>query len=212
MPASRRTRRSAASAPTRSGANSPPSSASIPIPISNRCRSRLQKISQAAATGGLVVSGAMMAIPGAVGIVVSNAGTSSRVDRFGARQDRRPAHGHQPREDAGDGPRPPDRRRAAAEPQLHAARHDLDGVVARSRAGAGTRRIPAPRGRASTAATPPCSTAAIPRWWPTSISRPARSRAMSRPANSRSTRPATAVWSASGRSMRCRGPRAPAAR
>jgi hypothetical protein len=40
---------------------------------------RLQKISQAAASGGLVVSAAMMAIPGAVGIVISNAGTSSRV-------------------------------------------------------------------------------------------------------------------------------------
>jgi hypothetical protein len=42
-------------------------------------QSRLQKLSQAAAAGGLVVSGAMMAIPGAVGIVVSNVGTSSRV-------------------------------------------------------------------------------------------------------------------------------------
>ena len=42
-------------------------------------QARLQKISQAAAAGGLVVSGAMMAIPGAVGIVVSNAGTSGRV-------------------------------------------------------------------------------------------------------------------------------------
>ncbi len=40
---------------------------------------RLQKISQAAASGGLVVSAAMMAIPGAVGIVISNAGTRSRV-------------------------------------------------------------------------------------------------------------------------------------
>ncbi|MET0278393.1 MAG: hypothetical protein ABW198_08680 [Pseudorhodoplanes sp.] len=40
---------------------------------------RMQKISQAAATGGLIVQGAMMAIPGAVGIVVSNAGTSGRV-------------------------------------------------------------------------------------------------------------------------------------
>lgn len=42
-------------------------------------QTRMQKISQAAATGGLVVTGAMMAIPGAAGIVVSNAGTSSRV-------------------------------------------------------------------------------------------------------------------------------------
>jgi hypothetical protein len=42
-------------------------------------QARLQKMSQAAAAGGLVVSGAMMAIPGAVGIVVSNVGTSSRV-------------------------------------------------------------------------------------------------------------------------------------
>jgi len=42
-------------------------------------QARLQKLSQAAAAGGLVVSGAMMAIPGAVGIVVSNVGTSSHV-------------------------------------------------------------------------------------------------------------------------------------
>lgn len=42
-------------------------------------QARLQKLSQAAAAGGLVVSGAMMAIPGAAGIVISNAGTSGRV-------------------------------------------------------------------------------------------------------------------------------------
>jgi hypothetical protein len=42
-------------------------------------QARLQKLSQAAAAGGLVVSGAMMAIPGAAGIVISNVGTSSRV-------------------------------------------------------------------------------------------------------------------------------------
>ncbi|MGD9924628.1 MAG: hypothetical protein AB7V13_24745 [Pseudorhodoplanes sp.] len=42
-------------------------------------QSRLQKLSQAAAAGGLVVSGAMMAIPGAVGIVISNVGTSGKV-------------------------------------------------------------------------------------------------------------------------------------
>lgn len=42
-------------------------------------QARMQKLSQAAATGGLIVQGAMMAIPGAVGIVVSNAGTSGRV-------------------------------------------------------------------------------------------------------------------------------------
>lgn len=41
-------------------------------------QTRMQKITQAAATGGLIVQGAMMAIPGAVGIVVSNAGTSGR--------------------------------------------------------------------------------------------------------------------------------------
>jgi hypothetical protein len=40
---------------------------------------RLQKISQAAAAGGLVVSGAVMAIPGAVGLVISNTATSGRV-------------------------------------------------------------------------------------------------------------------------------------
>lgn len=42
-------------------------------------QARMQKLSQAAAAGGLVVQGAMMAIPGAVGIVVSNVGTSGRV-------------------------------------------------------------------------------------------------------------------------------------
>ncbi len=42
-------------------------------------QARLQKLSQAAAAGGLVVSGAMMAIPGAAGIVISNASTSGRV-------------------------------------------------------------------------------------------------------------------------------------
>jgi hypothetical protein len=40
---------------------------------------RLQKMSEAAAAGGLVVSGAMMVIPGAVGIVVSNVSTGSKV-------------------------------------------------------------------------------------------------------------------------------------
>lgn len=40
---------------------------------------RLQKISQAAAAGGLVVSGAMMAIPGAVGLVISNTATAGNV-------------------------------------------------------------------------------------------------------------------------------------
>jgi hypothetical protein len=40
---------------------------------------RMQKLSEAAAAGGLVVSGAMMAIPGAVGIVVSNVATGGKV-------------------------------------------------------------------------------------------------------------------------------------
>lgn len=40
---------------------------------------RMQKLSEAAAAGGLVVSGAMMAIPGAVGLVVSNVATGSKV-------------------------------------------------------------------------------------------------------------------------------------
>ncbi len=42
-------------------------------------QARLQKLSQAAAAGGLVVSGAMMAIPGVAGLVVSNVATSSSV-------------------------------------------------------------------------------------------------------------------------------------
>jgi len=40
---------------------------------------RLQKISQAAAAGNLVVSGAMIAIPGAAGLVISNTATASGV-------------------------------------------------------------------------------------------------------------------------------------
>lgn len=40
---------------------------------------RLAKLSQAAAAGGLVVSGALMAIPGGVGVVVSNVSTGGRV-------------------------------------------------------------------------------------------------------------------------------------
>lgn len=40
---------------------------------------RLQKVSQAAAAGGLVVTGAMMAIPGAAGLVISNTATASGV-------------------------------------------------------------------------------------------------------------------------------------
>jgi hypothetical protein len=40
---------------------------------------RLQKMSEAAAAGGLVVSGALMVIPGAVGIVVSNVATGGKV-------------------------------------------------------------------------------------------------------------------------------------
>lgn len=40
---------------------------------------RLQKMSEAAAAGGLVVSGALMVIPGAVGLVVSNVATGGKV-------------------------------------------------------------------------------------------------------------------------------------
>lgn len=43
---------------------------------------RMQKLSEAAAAGGLVVSGAMMAIPGAVGIVVSNVATGGKVSEM----------------------------------------------------------------------------------------------------------------------------------
>lgn len=40
---------------------------------------RLAKLSEAAAAGGLVVSGALMVIPGAAGIVISNVATGSKV-------------------------------------------------------------------------------------------------------------------------------------
>ena len=42
-------------------------------------QARLTKLSQAAASGGLIVSGALMAIPGVGGIIVSNAATSSKL-------------------------------------------------------------------------------------------------------------------------------------
>ncbi len=42
-------------------------------------QTRLTRLSQAAASGGLVVSGALMAIPGVGGIIVSNAATSARL-------------------------------------------------------------------------------------------------------------------------------------
>lgn len=43
---------------------------------------RMQKLSEAAAAGGLVVSGALMVIPGAVGIVVSNVATGGKVSEM----------------------------------------------------------------------------------------------------------------------------------
>jgi hypothetical protein len=42
-------------------------------------QAKLTQLAQAAATGGLLVSGAMMAIPGVGGIIVSNAATSDRL-------------------------------------------------------------------------------------------------------------------------------------
>lgn len=43
---------------------------------------RMQKMSEAAAAGGLVVSGALMVIPGAVGLVVSNVSTGNKVSEM----------------------------------------------------------------------------------------------------------------------------------
>ncbi|MBI4274973.1 MAG: hypothetical protein HY659_09780, partial [Rhizobiales bacterium] len=45
-------------------------------------RVRMDRLSEAAAGGGLVVSGALMAIPGAAGIVISNVSTSSNVTTY----------------------------------------------------------------------------------------------------------------------------------
>jgi hypothetical protein len=44
---------------------------------------KLQQLSQAAATGGLVVTGAMMAIPGGAGIIVSNLSTANKLNDLG---------------------------------------------------------------------------------------------------------------------------------
>jgi hypothetical protein len=43
---------------------------------------KLTQLSQAAATGGLIVSGAMMAIPGGAGIIVSNVATTAKVSSY----------------------------------------------------------------------------------------------------------------------------------
>lgn len=45
-------------------------------------RERLDRLSEAAAAGGLVVSGALMAIPGAAGVVISNVSTGSKVGTY----------------------------------------------------------------------------------------------------------------------------------
>ena len=47
---------------------------------------KLQVLSQAAATGGLVVKGALFAVPGAAGIVVSNLATANSVNNLGIDQ------------------------------------------------------------------------------------------------------------------------------
>jgi hypothetical protein len=44
---------------------------------------KLEQLSQAAAAGGLVVTGALMAVPGAAGIVVSNLSTANKVNNIG---------------------------------------------------------------------------------------------------------------------------------
>lgn len=44
---------------------------------------RLRQLSQAAATGGLVVSGALMAVPGAAGLVLSNLSTANKLNNIG---------------------------------------------------------------------------------------------------------------------------------
>jgi hypothetical protein len=44
---------------------------------------KLQTLSQAAATGGLVVTGALMAVPGGAGIIVSNLSTANKLNDLG---------------------------------------------------------------------------------------------------------------------------------
>ena len=58
--------------------------ASIPIPIWPPLAEKLQVLSQAAATGGLVVTGALFAVPGGVaGIIVSNLSTANKLNDLG---------------------------------------------------------------------------------------------------------------------------------
>ena len=46
-------------------------------------KAKLEQLSQAAATGGLMVTGAMMAIPGGAGIIVSNLATANKANNLG---------------------------------------------------------------------------------------------------------------------------------
>jgi hypothetical protein len=46
-------------------------------------KAKLEQLSQAAATGGLMVTGAMMAIPGGAGIIVSNLSTANKANNLG---------------------------------------------------------------------------------------------------------------------------------
>jgi hypothetical protein len=46
-------------------------------------KEKLEQLSRAAATGGLMVTGAMMAIPGGAGIIVSNLSTANKVNNIG---------------------------------------------------------------------------------------------------------------------------------
>ena len=49
-------------------------------------KEKLVQLSQAAATGGLVVTGAMMAIPGGAGIIVSNLATANKANNLGVEE------------------------------------------------------------------------------------------------------------------------------
>ena len=175
---------------------------------------KMTQLSEAAAAGGLVVTGALMAIPGVGGIVATNVNTSSNLSPARARPLRRAADGPQPARSS-----PPWASRPASAETLLTNRSftPLDTTVIVSRArehvggaepfglrrarrlGASTRRrvLHAPAGGIARRVSTP---------------RPARSSRSSRSAAIRSTSRATAASSASCRSTRCHGPTTPRAR
>ena len=100
---------------------------------------KLKQLSEAAALGGLTVSGALLVVPGAAGIVVSNLSTANTLNDVGidelARKLYRFADSRsQPRAAQCDGRVARTERGVARQPQLHPDRHGRDGGRARQHA------------------------------------------------------------------------------